>query len=66
MIKKKVLVHGSVKSLSEFVSSPFSTEFEPLALVTDEFLNLSMTIRQHGGGGGHLKSLRLKIFRALH
>ena len=65
MIKKKVLVHGSVKSLSEFVSSPFSAEFEPLALVTDEFLNLSMAIRRQGGGG-NLKSLRLKIFRALH
>ena len=50
MIKKKVLVHGSVKSLSEFVSSPFSTEFEPLALVTDEFLNLSMALNPARGG----------------
>ena len=36
--------------MSEFVSSPFSTEFEPLALVTDEFLNLSMALRRQGGG----------------
>ena len=62
MIKKKVLVHGSLKSLREFFSSPFSVEFAPLAIVTDEPINVALALNPQGGGG-NLKSLLSKNFR---
>ena len=49
MIKKKVLVHGSLKSLSEFFSSPFSVEFAPLAVVTDDTEKVTVSIRKGWG-----------------
>ena len=45
MIKKKVLVQGSFKSLQEFFSSPFNREFQPLALVTDELGKVVQAVR---------------------
>ena len=51
MIKKKVLLHGSLKSLREFFSSPFSLEFAPLAIVTDEPINVTLALNPQGGGG---------------
>ena len=50
MIKKKVLVHGSPKSLREFFSSPFSVEFAPLAIVTDEPINVALALNPARGG----------------
>ena len=49
MIKKKVLVHGSLKSLSEFVKSPFNAEYKALAFVTDEPLSVSAALLPQGG-----------------
>ena len=57
MIKKKVLVQGSLKSLQEFFSSPFNREFQPLALVTDELGKVVQAVK--GGGGNLLKFSRL-------
>lgn len=51
MIKKKVLVHGSLKSLQEFFSSPFSVEFAPLAVGSDDADKFVAEIRKGGGYG---------------
>ena len=45
MIKKKVIVQGSLQSLSEFFSSPFNKEFEPLAILTNEPEKINQSIR---------------------
>ena len=37
MKKKKVLVHGSIDTLTEFLQSPFNAEYQPLALVSEDF-----------------------------
>ena len=50
MIKKKVLVHGSLNSLSDFFSSPFNREFEPLAILTDDISKITLCARSTGGG----------------
>ena len=51
MIKKKVLVHGSLKSLNEFFNSPSSLEFEPLAILTDESEKVTVISRNPARGG---------------
>ena len=48
MIKKKVLVQGSLKSLYEFFSSNFSLEFNPVAVLTDDPDRIATALR--GGG----------------
>lgn len=49
MIKKKVLVHGLLKSLQDFFSSPFSVEFAPLSVVSDDADKFVAEIRKGGG-----------------
>ena len=49
MIKKKVIVQGSLQSLSEIFSSPFNREFEPLAILTDEPEKVTQAVKRAGG-----------------
>ena len=49
MIKKKVIVQGSLQSLSEFSSSPFNREFEPVAILTNEPEKVNQSIRATKG-----------------
>ena len=41
MKRKKVLVHGTLNSLQEFLQSPFSNSYEVQAI-----------LNENGGGGG--------------
>lgn len=50
MIRKKILVHGTEKSLAEFFTSPFNEEYEPLAILTEE-KNFAAVKTRTGGGG---------------
>ena len=50
MIKKKVLVQGSLQSLQEFFNSKLSVEFEPLAILTDGISKLTLSASRQGGG----------------
>ncbi|MBR5913114.1 MAG: hypothetical protein IKZ58_01945 [Selenomonadaceae bacterium] len=49
MIKKKVLVQGSLQSLQEFFSSKFNVEFEPLAILTDATSKLMLSMSSTSG-----------------
>lgn len=61
MKKKKVLVHGSIESLKEFLQSPFNADYEPLALVSEEFENVDID-SQNGGGYEYLAPSKLNKF----
>ena len=52
MIRKKILVHGTEKSLAEFFTSPFNAGYEPLAILTDE-KNFA-AVRTRTGEGGEI------------
>lgn len=54
MIKKKVLVQGSLKTLHDFFSSKFSFEFDPVAVLTDEVDKIAVIFRQGGGSSQSL------------
>ena len=62
MIKKKVLVQGSLKTLHDFFSSKFSFEFDPVAVLTDEVDKIAVIFRQ-GGAVNLLMLTRRKICR---
>ena len=64
MIKKKVIVQGSLQSLSEFFSSPFNREFEPVTILTDEPEKVTQVVRRQGGGVHNLRFLPLIHSRA--
>lgn len=63
MIKKKVLVQGSLKTLHDFFSSKFSFEFDPVAVLTDEVDKIAVIFRQGGGAVNLLMLTRRKICR---
>lgn len=64
MIRKKILVHGTEKSLAEFFTSPFNAGYEPLAILTDE-KNFDAVSTRTGGGwrnfhAGNFAEIRLQ------
>ena len=65
MIKKKVIVQGSLQSLSEFFSSPFNREFEPVVILTDEPEKNYIICKVDRGGVHNLRFLPLIHSRAL-
>lgn len=57
MIKKKVLVYGSLDSLQEFLQSPFNAGYYTLALVSEDFEGIDIN-SQVGGGRAEIRTYR--------
>ena len=63
MIKKKVLVQGSLQTLQNFFTSKFNVEFELLGILTDTTSKRTLSAILTGGVR-NLRFLRWKHFRA--
>mgnify|MGYP002621725616 CR=1 FL=1 len=62
MKQKKVLVHGSIESLKEFLQSPFNAEYYALALVSEDFEGIDIDSQNGGGQWEFLTPSKLNKF----